>query len=654
MQNEELRRAKLELKEAHDRQVDLYDFAPVGYIVLDGHGRIISANQTAATLLGVERGSVLRRRFPEFVAGVDGDRWHRAFVALLQGDERAVHRLTLIRNDGATFDADVVCERRSGHDGNRVRIVLTDVTDRRREQEALRQTQEALRVERERLDVAAQAGGIGLWDLDLATNTAWRNIQHDRLFGYDELQATWGPEEAARHIVPEDRPLFNRAFEEALATGRFHYELRVNPAGKPMRWIEATGEILRDEVGKPVRMMGTVADVTDRRLAEEELRESERWLRLSQEMARLGHYVFDVQRDHWTSSATLDSIFGIDETYPRKGTDWLHVVHPDDRAMMGAYLADLLAHRARFDKEYRVVDQRSGDVVWVHGLGELQRAPGGEAVRLIGTIQDITLRKRVEIERNAMQSQLAVSSRLAAMGTLVSGVAHEINNPLAAEMADQGLALEVVREIREHLRGDSPLDRVADGHALEGVVEALEDAKESAERISRIVRDLSLFGNPDAKRQRTRIMDIVDGAMRWLPATVAGSASVNVENGGAPDVIASAGQIEQILVNLITNAAKAMPEGRRGTVIVRVGPGLPGMSRVEVIDHGTGIEPAIGDRIFDPFFTTRPTGPARGTGLGLAICQAIATAHNGTLTFESEVGKGSTFRLELPVAPAEA
>jgi two-component system NtrC family sensor kinase len=107
-------------------------------------------------------------------------------------------------------------------------------------------------------------------------------------------------------------------------------------------------------------------------------------------------------------------------------------------------------------------------------------------------------------------------------------------------------------------------------------------------------------------------------------------------------------------VNLVTNAAKATPEGQRDTVVVRVGPGRPGMARVEVIDHGIGIDPAIRDHIFDPFFTTRPAGPARGTGLGLAICQSIATAHGGTLTFESEVGKGSRFVVELPGAPTEA
>jgi signal transduction histidine kinase len=139
--------------------------------------------------------------------------------------------------------------------------------------------------------------------------------------------------------------------------------------------------------------------------------------------------------------------------------------------------------------------------------------------------------------------------------------------------------------------------------------------------------------------------------MRWLHATVVQTATVRVENLSPPDVIASAGQIEQVLVNLVTNAAKATPDGKRGEIVVRLGPGSPGMARLEVIDQGTGMEPALMDRIFDPFFTTRPIG--QGSGLGLAISHAIVTAHGGTLTVESEVGKGSTFRMELPAAPAE-
>ncbi len=296
-----------------------------------------------------------------------------------------------------------------------------------------------------------------------------------------------------------------------------------------------------------------------------------------------------------------------------------------------------------YEKEYR----RKDGTVFPVELRTFLLKEGDRPAALWAVVRDVT-------EARALQMRLAVAARMSALGTLVSGVAHEINNPLAAEMADQGIALEVVREVRERLRGDSPVDRGAEGRALDGVVEALKDAQESGARIAQIVNDLTVFGRPDAKRQRSRLIDIVDGAMRWLPATVARSAAIHVEDGGGPDVTASPGQIEQILVNLVTNAAKASPEGQRGVIGVRVGPGQPGMARVEVIDHGVGVDPAIRNHVFDPFFTTRPTGPGRGSGLGLAICQAIATAHGGTLTFESEVGMGSTFRVELPAAPAEA
>jgi signal transduction histidine kinase len=110
--------------------------------------------------------------------------------------------------------------------------------------------------------------------------------------------------------------------------------------------------------------------------------------------------------------------------------------------------------------------------------------------------------------------------------------------------------------------------------------------------------------------------------------------------------------MEQVVVNLVTNAAHATPPGRQGVITVRVGPGAPGMARLEVIDQGVGMEPSLLERIFDPFFTTRVTG--KGMGLGLAICQSIVVSHGGTLTVQSEVGKGSTFRVELPAAPADA
>jgi PAS domain S-box-containing protein len=400
-------------------------------------------------------------------------------------------------------------------------------------------------------------------------------------------------------------------------------------------------------------LVGVITDITDRKRAEEAVRESEQWLRRSQDIARIGHYVYDIRRNHWTSSATLNAILGIDEDYPRTAGDWGRVVHPDDRASMKAHLASVISGGATFDREYRVVDQSSGEVRWVHGLGDLQRSAAGDPIKLLGTIQDVTKRKKAEVERDALQTQLAHASRLAAMGTLVAGVAHEINNPLSAQLSGQGIALELARDARLRRQQGTRLPVEKEIHLLDGVIEALEDAQEGGQRVARIVKEMAAFGSPDPRRVRVRISDIVADAMRWIPASVAMLATIHVETRDAPDVMASASQMEQVVVNLVTNAAKATPAGKHGEVTIRTSTGSRGMALLKVADHGTGIDPAILGRIFEPFFTTRQVGEGKGTGLGLAVCHAIVTSHGGTLTVESEVGKGSTFRVELPAAPAE-
>ena len=118
-------------------------------------------------------------------------------------------------------------------------------------------------------------------------------------------------------------------------------------------------------------------------------------------------------------------------------------------------------------------------------------------------------------------------------------------------------------------------------------------------------------------------------------------------------MLASSGQVEQVVVNLLTNAAKATIPGNPSRIIVRVGPGSAGMSHLDVVDQGKGIVPAIRKRIFEPFFTTRQAGEGKGMGLGLAIGHSIVSAHGGTIAVESVVGKGSTFRVESPVAPSD-
>jgi signal transduction histidine kinase len=278
------------------------------------------------------------------------------------------------------------------------------------------------------------------------------------------------------------------------------------------------------------------------------------------------------------------------------------------------------------------------DVIWtVHPVVDGQ---GGVMLGLL-TAQDVT-------ERRSLETRLVISSRLAALGTLVAGVAHEINNPLSGEMASQVMALEELRELREELGREAPLDRARIAARLDEAITLIGDAHSGGRRIARIVRDLSLFARPDPQRARVRLDEVVDAALRWLPETVAERAAVRVERSAAPEVHASAGQLGQVLANLVTNAALAIPPDRHGTITIRIGTTPHGEAALDVADDGAGIDPAVMGRIFDPFFTTREIG--KGMGLGLPICHAIVAAHAGSLTARSTPGRGSTFRVELPPA----
>jgi len=503
---------------------------------------------------------------------------------------------------------------------------------------ARKRAEEALRLNQERLDLAATFGGLGLWDLDLTTNQAWRTLQHDRLFGYDELQPSWGPAEALRHVVPEDRHVFEEAFAEALRTGRFFYQLRIDPVGQPRRWLVARGRVIRDGDGNPVRIMGTVADATERRQAEEALRRSESLYRTVTDHYPHGVVVlFDRELRVMIAGGRRPVVADPAAIIGKRPSEF---ASPEQAAAIEGVYAEAIAGR-----NGHVTLRHRGRTV------ELSTHPipdeTGRVVLGLAMSEDVT-------DRLAMQSQLAVASRLAAVGTLVAGVAHEINNPLAAELADQGLALEIVQDASRRLRGSDPVDRESEARALDSAAEALLEAQEGGQRIARVVRNLTAFGRPDPDRSRVRLIDVVADAMRWLPATVSKVARLQVEDGGAPDVMASAGQLGQVLVNLVTNAAHAIPASRRGLIVIRTSLAADGRARLEVKDDGAGIAPEILDRIFEPFFTTHRPGSGKGMGLGLAISHAIVTAHGGTLSVESTPGLGTTFRVELPPAPAAA
>jgi PAS domain S-box-containing protein len=244
-------------------------------------------------------------------------------------------------------------------------------------------------------------------------------------------------------------------------------------------------------------------------------------------------------------------------------------------------------------------------------------------------------------ERKVMQQRLLLSDRMASLGVLAAGVAHEINNPLAYTISNLDL-----------LAGEVPRLAEAKTEQAKALKEMIDDAQDGAERVRRIVRGLKTFSRADEDEPRAldpalvvdQSIELVSHEIRHRATLVRAYAAVGLVWGDESRLV-------QVFMNLLVNAAHAVPEGHadENEIHVAFRPRDAGHIIVEVRDTGSGIRPEIIGRVFDPFFTTKPAG--EGTGLGLSICQAIVNRMGGEITVESEVGKGSIFRVALPIAP---
>jgi PAS domain S-box-containing protein len=264
MQNATLREAHAALEASRDCYVDLYEFAPVGYLTLTPAQVIAEANLTTATLLGIDRKHLLGQRFDRFVTTVDRDRWNRHFIGVVGNAGANGCDLDLVSHGGSAAEAHVDCRRtRSDRDAFSVRVALTDITARKRSEESLRRSEERLRF-------ALGAAKGGWFDLDLTTGDAIVSPEYARLLGYECEEYRAGMRVWLDNIHPEDRAGVTRAFDAGLAKGEnvdVVYRRRVKSGH--WLWLNSVGSVVEwDADGKPARMAGVHTDITERKQAE--------------------------------------------------------------------------------------------------------------------------------------------------------------------------------------------------------------------------------------------------------------------------------------------------------------------------------------------------------------------------------------------------
>ncbi|WP_309671982.1 PAS domain S-box protein [Gemmatimonas sp.] len=293
--------------------------------------------------------------------------------------------------------------------------------------------------------------------------------------------------------------------------------------------------------------------------------------------------------------------------------------------------------------------RKDGSELYIELKCSAVRDTNGEHVGMLAMMSDRTRRRQAEDSLRKVEAQLVVSDRMASVGTLAAGVAHEINNPLAAVTAN----LDFIAERLEHVSDRSIASGDGAAWLQSNLWEPLNDAREATERVRIIVRDLKIFSRakPDEAHCAVDINGVLDSTVRMAWNEIRHRARLVREYGSVPLVDASEARLGQIFLNLVVNAAQALPEGHVNQNIISLSTHYDeGQQRVvvEVGDTGAGISPDNLKRIFDPFFTTKDVG--LGTGLGLAICQRIVTDFGGTLTVRSELGTGTTFSVSLPIA----
>jgi PAS domain S-box-containing protein len=511
-------------------------------------------------------------------------------------------------------------------------VMVQDITERKRIEQRLKESETLLRT-------AGRTARLGGYFVELPSN---RVVWSTEVCAIHEVADNTEPvlDEAINFCVSDSRAEFRRLFEKCARDGApFDLETELITAKGRKIWVRALGEAVRDAHGNIHRVEGSFQDITERRLSEQALRDSEeRFRQITDNISEVFWMTNPGRNRYLYVSPAFERIWGQSREDLYGNPDgWNGAIHAEDKKRVQEAMESQLKD-GQFEEVYRIV-RPDGSTRWIRDRAFPVRHTSGEIYRFVGVAEDITEMKRLE-------TQFLRAQRMECIGTLAGGIAHDLNNILSPILISTTM-----------LRNSTSLAE------LEKIVPLIET---SARRGADVVRQLLIFGRGvESQRVSLQVRHLLREMVDMMRETFPKSITLNfrLPNGLWP-VLGDATQLHQVLLNLCVNARDAMPEG--GTLTLNAcnvvldqeaAKAIPEAKaghflKLEVSDTGTGIPPEIIGKVFEPFFTTKPVG--QGTGLGLSTVLGIVKSHGGFIHLQSELGRGTNFEVYLAATPEAA
>ena len=654
MQNEELRRAETALDAARDRYFDLYDLAPVGYCTLSKEGLVLEANLTAATLLGVPRGAMVKQPISLFIHPEDMDLFYLHRQRLLDAGDTLAWDMRMVKKDGTAFWGHLeagVAQDAEGEDV--IRLVVSDVTERvwAARAQAFLAKAEWLTSGEGFFQALARflADDLGM-DYVCIDRLAGDYLEAETLAiwcdGHFEDNVTYALKDTpcgdvvgksiccfpsgVRHRFPKDQVLQDMTAESYLGVTLW------GAKGQPIGLIALIGRHAMADADLAKTTLDLVslraAAELERHQAEEALRESEGRNRAITQSAHDAIVTSDRTGTiiGWNPSAEV--LFG--HTEAEAMGQPLAIIIPEqyrERHLAGMQRVESGGPHHVMGRTVELAGLRKDQSEFPLELS-LAQWETGAGIHVTAIIRDVTERKQSEKERQKLQAQLQQSQKLESLGTLAGGVAHDMNNVLGAIL---GLA-------SAHI-GSQPY-----GSPLH---QALDTICKATERGGKMVKSLLGFARQSpAENNRLDMNAILKEQIGFLERTTLAKVRLQMDlEAELRPIQGDASALTHAFMNLCVNAVDAMPES--GTLTLHTRNVDNDWIEIEVEDDGMGMSKEVLEKAIDPFFTTKGVG--KGTGLGLSMVFSTVKAHRGQMAIESEPNNGTRVRLRFPACKNE-